>query len=131
MLLQLTEKFSHPTEYGSRKISATTPPPLNLDPGQFLLLPPPPTESIRAKLGLPPQMDVGPYAYARARHISDTNDEYYTAATASPSADFTLPAECRRRLTRPERQTRTTRSASPISGNTPIPTSNRFSPVGK
>ena len=38
-----------PTEYGSRKISATTPPP---------------TESIRAKLGLPPQMDVGPYAYA-------------------------------------------------------------------
>ena len=23
----------------------------------------PPTESIRAKLGLPPQMDVGPYAY--------------------------------------------------------------------
>ena len=26
-LLQLTEKFCHPTEYGSRKISATTPPP--------------------------------------------------------------------------------------------------------
>ena len=42
-------------------MSATTPPPLNLDPGKFLLLPPP--ESIRAKLGLPPQMDVGPYAY--------------------------------------------------------------------
>ena len=37
-----------PTEYGSRKISATTPPP---------------TESIRAKLGLSPQMEVGPYAY--------------------------------------------------------------------
>ena len=38
-----------------------------MDPGKFLLLPPPPpTESIRAKLGLPPppQMDVGPYAYA-------------------------------------------------------------------
>ena len=49
-----------------------------MDPGKFLLLPPPPhwiwnpenfyyypppTESIRAKLGLPPQMDVGPYAY--------------------------------------------------------------------
>ena len=33
--------------YGSRKISPTTSPP---------------TESIRAKLGLPPQMDVGPYA---------------------------------------------------------------------
>ena len=37
-----------------------------MDPGKFLLLPPPPpTESIRAKLGLPPQMDVGPYAYGR------------------------------------------------------------------
>ena len=70
---------------------------------------------------------VPPAVTTRARHLSDTNDEYYTAATASPSADFTLPAECRRRLTRPERQTRTTRSASPISGNTPLPTSNRFS----
>ena len=38
-------------------------PPLNMDPGKCLLLPPP-TESIRATLGLPPQMDVGPYAYA-------------------------------------------------------------------
>ena len=38
-----------PTEYGSRKMSATTPPP--------------PTESILAKIGLSPQMDVGPYAY--------------------------------------------------------------------
>ena len=56
--------------------------PQNMDPGKkFMLLPPPPTEprimwipehfcyypppteSIRAKLGLPPQMDVGPYAY--------------------------------------------------------------------
>ena len=70
---------------------------------------------------------VPPAVTTRARHLSDTNDEYYTAATASPSADFTLPAECRRRLTRPERQTRTTRSASPISGNTPLPTSNRLS----
>ena len=40
-----------------------------MDPGIFLpglLPPPPPTESIRAILGLPPppQMDVGPYAYA-------------------------------------------------------------------
>ena len=70
---------------------------------------------------------VPPAVTTRARHLSDTNDEYYTAATASPSADFTLPAECRRRLMRPERQTRTTRSASPISGNTPLPTSNRFS----
>ena len=70
---------------------------------------------------------VPPAVTTRARHLSDTNDEYYTAATASPSADFTLPAECRRRLTRPERQTRTTISASPISGNTPLPTSNRFS----
>ena len=70
---------------------------------------------------------VPPAVTIRARHLSDTNDEYYTAATASPSADFTLPAECRRRLTRPERHTRTTRSASPISGNTPLPTSNRFS----
>ena len=45
-------------------ISATTPspPPQNMDPGKYLLLPPP-TESIRAKLGLPPQMDVGPHAY--------------------------------------------------------------------
>ena len=35
-----------------------------MDPGKFLLQPPLPTESIRAKLGLPPpQMDVGPYAY--------------------------------------------------------------------
>ena len=29
----------------------------------FCYYPPPPTESIRAKLGLPPKMDVGPYAY--------------------------------------------------------------------
>ena len=29
--------------------------PQNMDPGKFLLLPPPPTESIRAKLGLPPK----------------------------------------------------------------------------
>ena len=36
------KKFCHPAEYGSRKISATTPPPpLNMDPGKFLLLPPP------------------------------------------------------------------------------------------
>ena len=70
---------------------------------------------------------VPPAVTTRARHLSDTNDEYYTAATASPSADFTLLAECRRRLTRPERQTRTTRSTSPISGHTPFPTSNRFS----
>ena len=34
-----------------------------MDPGKFVLLPPPPTEFVRAKLGLPPQMDVGPYAY--------------------------------------------------------------------
>ena len=44
-------------------MSATIPLPQNMDAGKCLLLPPPPTESIRAKLGLPPQMDVGPYAY--------------------------------------------------------------------
>ena len=33
-----------PTEYGFRKMSATTPPPQNMDPGKFLVLPPPPTE---------------------------------------------------------------------------------------
>ena len=53
------KKFSHPTEYGSRKISATTPPP-------------PPTECIRAKLGLPPpQMDVGPYAYGCCSNVTE------------------------------------------------------------
>ena len=40
--------YPPPTEYGSRKMSATTPPP---------------TESFWAKLGLPPPMDVGSYAY--------------------------------------------------------------------
>ena len=35
-----------------------------MDPESFCYYPPPPTESIRVKLGLPPQMDVGPYAYA-------------------------------------------------------------------
>ena len=70
---------------------------------------------------------VPPAVTTRARHLSATNDECYNAATAPPTADFTLPSEYRRRLTRPERQTRTTRSASPISGNTPLPTSNRFS----
>ena len=57
--------------------------PQNMDPGKFLLLPlwtpenvcyypPPPTESILAKLGLPPppQMDVGPYAYGRKGYIA-------------------------------------------------------------
>ena len=50
----------------ARKISATIPPPEN-----FCYYPPPlnmhpgTTESIRAKLGLPPQMDVGPYAYVQ------------------------------------------------------------------
>ena len=63
----------------------------------------------------------------RARHLSATNDEYYTAASTQPTANFTLPAEYARRLTRPTRHTRTTRSASSISGNTPLPTSNRFS----
>ena len=53
MLLELTEKILPLPPNRARKISATTPPPLNLDPGKFLLLPPP-TESIRAKLGLPP-----------------------------------------------------------------------------
>ena len=58
-----------------------------MDPGKFLLLPPPlnkdpentppPTESIRAKLGLPPQMDVGPYAYASEYHI---NHQFLTNA---------------------------------------------------
>ena len=63
MLLHLTEKN---TNLGSvtavnGKNSVT---PQNMDPGKFLLLPPP-TESILAKLGLPPppRMDVGPYAY--------------------------------------------------------------------
>ena len=54
MLLQLKEKILPLPPNRARKISATTPPPpLNMDPGKFLLLPPP-TESIRAKLGLPP-----------------------------------------------------------------------------
>ena len=70
---------------------------------------------------------VPPAVTTRARHLSATNDEYYNAATAPPTANFTLPAEYRRRLTRPERQMRTTRSASPINENTPLPTSNRFS----
>ena len=62
--MQISEKKN--TNLGSvtavnGKNSAT---PQNMDHGKFLPLPPPPTESIRAKLGLPPQMDVGPYAYA-------------------------------------------------------------------
>ena len=70
MLLQLTEKFSHPTEYGSRKISATTPPPpQNMDPGKCLLLPHPPNPFGQNSVCPPPQMDVGPYAYAYAHFI--------------------------------------------------------------
>ena len=38
--------------------------------GKCLLLPP--TESIRAKLGMPPQMDVGPYAYGWSDVIKKT-----------------------------------------------------------
>ena len=63
------KKFCHPTEYGSRKISATTPPHRIWIPENFCSYPPPPTESIRAKLGLPPQMDVGPYAYGLVARI--------------------------------------------------------------
>ena len=41
----------------ARKMSATTPPP---------------TDPTRAKLGLPPQMDVGPYAYATRKILTFT-----------------------------------------------------------
>ena len=43
----------HPTEYGSRKIYATTPPPTEYG-SRKISATTPPTESIRAKLGLPP-----------------------------------------------------------------------------
>ena len=64
----------------------------------------------------PPANDMPPANYTSPRTICHLR-----------TACFTLPTEYRRRLTRPERQTRTTRSASAISRNTPLPTSNRFS----
>ena len=66
----------------------------------------------------PPANDMPPANYTSPRTICHPR-----------TACFTLPIEYKRRLTRPERQTRTTRSASPISGNTPLPTSNRFSAI--
>ena len=53
--MQLREKILPPPEYGSRKISATTPPPLN---------------PFGQNPGLPPQMDVGPYAYDDTHSLS-------------------------------------------------------------
>ena len=121
MLLQLTEKN---TNLGSvtgvnGKNPAT---PQNMDPGKFLLLPPseygsrkisattppPPTEFNRAKLGLPPpQMDVGPYAY---EHTDSQYIASYTLKTEvlklTLEASFlTLPKSARRDNTRSVTQT--------------------------
>ena len=46
--------LSTPKNMDPGKFLLLPPPPLNTDPGKFLLLPPPPTESIRAKICLPP-----------------------------------------------------------------------------
>ena len=63
LLLQLMEKNPATTPWRPRKISATTPPPPNLVGCKQRAI------AIRAKLGLTPQMDVGPYAYAAKYHV--------------------------------------------------------------
>ena len=51
-----------------------------------------------------------PAVMTRAQHLSATNDEYYNAATAPPTAEFTLPAAYRRSIhVNPERKFRGTK----------------------
>ena len=87
----LLPPYPPPTEYGSRKIYATIPPPpQSMDHGKVLLQPPP-TESIRAKLGLPPPPK---WIYISPVHTSDavepptvggTNFDAYEYLTGSYS----------------------------------------------
>ena len=69
---------------GKFKFLLLPPPPENMDPGNFCYYPPP-TESIRAKLVLPPpQMDVGPYAYDVDYDDDDDDDLSRVISSSGP-----------------------------------------------
>ena len=84
MLLQLTaKKFRHPTEYGSRKISATTPPPPHWIwiPENFCYYPPPPPLNPFGQNSVCPPK----WMLARTPMLTTNMRAYLTHATESES----------------------------------------------